>query len=139
MKVLIFRTGKGKCRWADQASNEWIKRIQRRIPVEEVLFKPAPDRFPIEKRRLLESEAMLSQIKEGDSLICLDERGVLLSTEEFSSLVQGRMNRSTKRLVFVIGGPFGHSSLLRKQSWKIWPISVEQISFCVFTVSKNCD
>ncbi len=123
MKVLIFRTGKGKCRWADQGTEEWLKRIQKRLPVQEVLLKPAPDRFSIEKRRSLESEAILSRLKAGDSLICLDERGSLWSTEAFSSVVQKAMNRSCKRLVFAIGGPFGHSPELREAAWQTMALS----------------
>ena len=123
MKILIFRIGKGKCRWADLGTQEWLKRIQKRLPVQEVLLKPAPDHFPIEKRRLIESNLLLSKLKEGDTLICLDERGSLFTTEDFSSVVQKAMNRSSKRLVFAIGGPFGHAPQLRKEAWQTMALS----------------
>ena len=97
--------------------------MQKRLPVDEILLKPAADHFPLEKRRFLESEALLSRIKEGDLLICLDQRGSLWHTEEFSSVVQGAMNRSCKRLIFAIGGPFGHSPELRKKAWKTMALS----------------
>ena len=123
MKVLIFRTGKGKCRWADQGTQDWLKRIQKRLPVQEILLKPSPDYLSIEKRRSMESQAILSRLKPGDAVICLDERGELWKTERFSSVVQEAMNRSTKRLIFAVGGPFGHSPQLRAAAWKTVALS----------------
>lgn len=43
----------------------------------------------------------------GDVVTLLDERGKELTSREFSGLIERRMIQGIKRLVFVIGGPYG--------------------------------
>ena len=45
----------------------------------------------------------------GDTLILLDENGKEFSSVNFSAYLQKRMNTGLKRLVFIIGGPYGFS------------------------------
>lgn len=61
------------------------------------------------RQRTMEGEAILKQISDGDFVVLLDERGREFRSVEFASWVQGRMNSGLKRLVFVIGGPYGFS------------------------------
>lgn len=54
-----------------------------------------------------EAKLILSQLTTEDHLILLDENGKHYSSVEFSKLVAQKQNASVKRLVFLIGGPFG--------------------------------
>ncbi len=56
-----------------------------------------------------EGTAILRQLAEGDYVALLDERGEELRSVEFAGWVQKRMNSGVKRLVIVIGGPYGFS------------------------------
>ena len=56
-----------------------------------------------------EGEALLRQFREGDCVVLLDERGDELRSVEFAAWMQKRMNSGARRLVFVIGGPYGFS------------------------------
>lgn len=56
-----------------------------------------------------EGEALLRQFGEGDQVVLLDERGDELRSVEFAAWLQKRLNSGTKRLVLVIGGPYGFS------------------------------
>ncbi|MBQ8493163.1 MAG: 23S rRNA (pseudouridine(1915)-N(3))-methyltransferase RlmH [Alistipes sp.] len=61
------------------------------------------------EQKRLEGEAILKLITDSDHVTLLDEHGAELRSIEFADLIQRRMSAGTKRLVFVIGGPYGFS------------------------------
>ena len=63
----------------------------------------------VKQQRTAEGEAILRQFSEGDFVALLDERGEELRSVEFALWLQKRLNSGTKRLVVVIGGPYGFS------------------------------
>ncbi len=63
----------------------------------------------IKQQRTAEGEAILHQLTEGDYVTLLDERGTEYRSVEFALWLQKRMNSGVKRLVLVIGGPYGFS------------------------------
>lgn len=56
-----------------------------------------------------EGEALLRQFTDGDYIVLLDERGEEMRSVEFAAWMQKRLNSGMKRLVMVIGGPYGFS------------------------------
>ena len=56
-----------------------------------------------------EGAAILRQLSDGDYVALLDERGEEMRSVEFACWIQKRMNSGVKRLVLVIGGPYGFS------------------------------
>ncbi len=56
-----------------------------------------------------EGETLLRQFAETDCVVLLDERGEEMRSAEFAVWLQKRLNSGTKRLVMVIGGPYGFS------------------------------
>lgn len=61
------------------------------------------------QQRTAEGAAILRQTGEGDYVVLLDERGEEMRSVEFALWLQKRMNSGVKRLVLVIGGPYGFS------------------------------
>ena len=61
------------------------------------------------QQRTAEGEAILRQLSEGDFVALLDERGTEYRSVEFAQWLQKRLNSGIKRLVLVIGGPYGFS------------------------------
>jgi len=61
------------------------------------------------RQKQLEGEAILRMVGDGDCLTLLDERGSQYTSIEFSQWLQKRMLSGVKRLVLVIGGPYGFS------------------------------
>ncbi len=54
-----------------------------------------------------EGRLILGQLSGEDQVILLDENGKTFSSQEFSGFIARKQNASVKRLVFIIGGPFG--------------------------------
>lgn len=61
------------------------------------------------QQRTAEGEAILRQLTDGDYVTLLDERGTEYRSVEFALWLQKRLNSGLKRLVLVIGGPYGFS------------------------------
>jgi len=53
--------------------------------------------------------AKKKNIANSDFAVLLDEHGKQLTSVSFANFIQERMNRSTKNLLFIVGGPFGFS------------------------------
>lgn len=63
----------------------------------------------VKQQRTAEGEMLLRQFAEGDYVVLLDERGEEMRSVEFAYWLQKRMNSGMRRLVLVIGGPYGFS------------------------------
>lgn len=63
--------------------------------------------LPFEMKEI-KDEQILKMIQPADTVVLLDERGTERRSIEFADWLQQKMN-TAKRVVFVIGGPFGFS------------------------------
>ncbi len=63
----------------------------------------------VKQQRTAEGEMILRQLTDGDRVVLLDERGDEMRSVEFAEWLRKRMNGGTRRLVLVIGGPYGFS------------------------------
>lgn len=61
------------------------------------------------EQKRAEGESILRLLQASDYVTLLDERGVQPTSEEFADWMQKRMASGCKRLVFIIGGPYGFS------------------------------
>ena len=62
-----------------------------------------------EQQKELEGKGFLSKIGSGDMLVLLDERGREFTSKEFAGYLEKLMASGRKRVVFLIGGPYGFS------------------------------
>ena len=74
-----------------------------------------------------EGELILAKITPTDHLILLDENGKTFNSVGFSEFLQKKMNAGIKTLVFVIGGPYGFSETVYKQS--VSKVSLSEMTF----------
>ena len=63
-----------------------------------------------------EGELILKDIENSDFLVLLDEQGKQYTSMNFSEFLQKRMNTGLKRLIFVVGGPYGFSEEVYKRA-----------------------
>lgn len=111
MKIAIIAVGKTSTDYVARGVDEFIKRSNRYISVE---LSVIPDiktskALTEESQKQQEGKAILAAMQPGDIVILLDEHGKELTSREFSALIERRMVQGIKRLVFVIGGPYGFS------------------------------
>ena len=68
------------------------------------------------EQKRLEGEQILKLISDSDHIMLLDEHDAELRSIEFADMLQRRMSAGTKRLVFVIGGPYGFSDAVYQRA-----------------------
>ncbi|HBB48329.1 MAG TPA: 23S rRNA (pseudouridine(1915)-N(3))-methyltransferase RlmH [Flavobacteriaceae bacterium] len=69
-----------------------------------------------EQQSQKEGEMILGALESSDRVILLDEKGKQMSSVGFSQFMQKQLNAGGKKLVFIIGGPYGFSSEVRKRA-----------------------
>jgi len=63
-----------------------------------------------------EGDLILSYVQNSDFLLLLDENGKQYDSVAFSAYIQKRMNTGLKRLILVIGGPYGFSETVYQRA-----------------------
>ena len=79
------------------------------------------------RQKQLEGESILRLVGEGDCLTLMDERGAQYTSMEYAQWLQKRMLSGAKRLVLVIGGPYGFSEEVYKRADQ--KISLSKMTF----------
>lgn len=109
MKILLLAIGKTDSRELEGLIHNYSSRIGHYLPFE---LRVIPDvrrsgKTTSEMQKQAEGREILAQLQPSDRLVLLDERGKEFTSREFASYIEGRMLASEKRLVMVIGGPYG--------------------------------
>ena len=113
MKVKILAVGKLKEKTYQNRIGEYVKWINRDIPVELIFLK---DNDKINRK-------LLAHINSENHTICLSEEGEKISSKEFSKLLFNKALDHT----FIIGGPDGLTKYIKKKANQI--ISLSELTF----------
>ena len=62
-----------------------------------------------QRQKELEGESILRNVTPSDRVVLLDENGREFTSREFAAFLDKQMVSGVKRLVFVVGGPYGFS------------------------------
>ncbi|GBD05151.1 Ribosomal RNA large subunit methyltransferase H [bacterium HR20] len=95
---------------------EYLARLERynlRASIEEC--PPANASTP-EATVAVQSAQLLERIQPNDTVVLLDERGQAMRSEEFARLLDRLMMQSARRLVFILGGPWGVAPSVRERA-----------------------
>lgn len=111
MKILLLVIGKTDEEYLVTGINKYVGRLGHYASFE---MKEIPD---IRNRKALsenqqkkaESFQLLQQLQPSDIVVLLDEGGKKYTSVEFSEIMGKFSATSIKRLVFIVGGPYGFS------------------------------
>jgi len=111
MNIELIVVGKTDSREVEALVEMYAKRVNRycRFSITTLADVRNTRKLSESEQKRLEGEAILRLVAESDHLMLLDEHGAELRSIEFAELLQRRMSSGVKRLVFVIGGPYGFS------------------------------
>ena len=109
MLVTFIQIDKTQDSYLNEGVSIYQKRLKNYCSLDIITINvPKNVRLRSEKeQKTEEAKLILKELKPSDHLILLDERGKQLSSLEFSKFIQQKQNSGIKRLVFLIGGPFG--------------------------------
>ncbi|MFR9651013.1 MAG: 23S rRNA (pseudouridine(1915)-N(3))-methyltransferase RlmH [Rikenellaceae bacterium] len=75
-----------------------------------------------------EGSVIMRQLSDSDYVVLLDERGSQYRSLEFADWIQKRMNSGVKRVVFVVGGPYGFSAEVYQRANSLISLSLMTFS-----------
>ena len=129
MKISLVVIGKTDAAYFVDAINEYKNRLVHYIPFE---MEVIPDIKNVknlreDQQKEKEGEVILKTLQSGDYLVLLDEHGKSFTSMEFATYIERKMHVVPKRLVFVIGGPYGFSEAVYKAASE--KISLSKMTF----------
>jgi len=118
MKVKLIVIGKTISKFLLDLENEYQKRLKHYCKFSELIIPDIKNGGKLSKKELKEKEGnlILKSLKNSDYVILLDDKGLALTSIEFSELLNKKMVSSTNELVFVVGGAFGFSESVYKRA-----------------------
>ena len=151
VKILVLAIGKTDEQWVQEALLRYSKRLQHYLPFEFEVITDLKNTKNLSEAQQKEKEGalILKKLNPTDKVVLLDEKGKEYRSVEFAKHLQQQMNSGVKRLVFIIGGPYGFTpELYAKAQGKlalskmtfshqmIRPFFVEQL-YRAMTILKN--
>ena len=111
MKVALVLLGKTVNKHFVELIDEYAGRVKHYIGFDIITIPELKNTKSLsaDQQKQQEGELILKQMQAGDHVVLLDEHGKEFRSVEFSSYMEQKMQTVNKRLVFVIGGPYGFS------------------------------
>lgn len=112
MKVALILVGKTINKHFVELIDDYASRVKHYVGFDICTIPELKNTksLSVDQQKQQEGELILKQLQAGDHVVLLDEHGKELRSVEFSRYMEQRMQTVSKRLVFVIGGPYGFSS-----------------------------
>lgn len=111
MEIALITVGKTSAAYIQTGIDEYCRRLKRYV---RFTVKCLPDAkntksMTEEQQKSAESAMILAELFPSDYVVLLDERGDMLTSRQFADFIQKGMLGGRKRMVFVVGGPYGFS------------------------------
>ena len=112
MKIILLQTGKTSEKYIAEGVDEFSSRIKKYAVFETLTIPEQKNtkKMPVEEQKIREGRLILKAVTRDDYLVILDEKGREHNTREFADRLEKIFQLSRKRVVFVIGGPWGFSN-----------------------------
>lgn len=111
MKTILILVGKTVNKHFVAGINDYVERINHYMPFETVTIPELKNTKNLteEQQKTAEGELILRQVQPSDTVVLMDEHGKELRSIEMAKWLEQKRN-TARRLVFVIGGPYGFSA-----------------------------
>ncbi|MBQ9286149.1 MAG: 23S rRNA (pseudouridine(1915)-N(3))-methyltransferase RlmH [Bacteroidaceae bacterium] len=130
MKLTLLVIGKTNSHYVKALIDDYANRIAHYLPftIDVIPELRATKSQSIGQQKSMEAELIRKQIQPGDYLVLLDEHGSERRSVDFAKWIEKRMVTGAKRLVFLVGGPYGFAE-------EIHALAQEEISLSKMTFS----
>lgn len=128
MKTELILVGKTVNKHFNAGINDYVERIGHYMPFSITTIPELKNTKNLSEsqQKEREGELILKQIQPTDTVVLLDEHGKEFRSIEFADWIQKKQN-TARRLIFVIGGPYGFSNDVYERANE--KISLSQMTF----------
>ena len=111
MKFILLMIGKTNGTSLQKLIEDYQGRVQHYLNFEIVTIPELKNtkNLSVQEQKEKEADLILKQIDNQDDVILLDEKGKQFSSVAFAGFLEKKLHSSAKRMIFVVGGPFGFS------------------------------
>jgi 23S rRNA (pseudouridine1915-N3)-methyltransferase len=109
MKIILLTVGKSTNNHLIKLQEEYQNRLKFYIPFEMLVIPELKNtkNLSVAEQQEKEADLILKQLDNSDEVVLLDEKGKQYSSVGFSEFISKKMLASHKRMIFVVGGPYG--------------------------------
>jgi len=129
MKIALLQTGKTTEKHVADGVEVYSARLKKYCGFEIITIPELKDtkNMPVREQKTREGRRMAEAFGRDDIIVLLDEKGKELRTVEFAGWIEAKMQMQVKRLIFVIGGPWGFSDEVNEMA--SFRISLSKMTF----------
>ena len=111
MRITLLTVGKTNDLSFKNAISEYQKRLKFYISfdIEEIPSLKNTKNLTEDNQKQKEGELILKYLQPEDEVVLLDDKGSEFTSKQFASYIEKKSASGLKRLVFVVGGPYGFS------------------------------
>lgn len=130
MRITLLTVGKTNDLSFKNAISEYQKRLKFYISfdIEEIPALKNTKNLTEDNQKKKEGELILKSIQNDDEVVLLDDKGSEFTSKQFASYIEKKSASGLKRLVFVVGGPYGFSE-------EVYPRANDKVSLSRMTFS----
>ncbi len=130
MKIVLAVVGKMAGGYLSKGIEEYSSRLKHYVPFEIQYIADAKNTKNLTEVQQKDAEGrnILAALDKSDYVVLLDEHGKQFTSREFSRYIEKKMATVQRRLVFVVGGPYGFSP-------EVYSRASEKISLSSMTFS----
>ena len=130
MKVMFLVVGRTVNKHITTLITEYADRVKHYIPFDMEVIPELKNTKALtpEQQKEREGELIQKQLRDGDYVVLLDEGGKEFRSIEFAAYMQKKQSQVARRLVFIVGGPYGFSPA-------IYDLAREKVSLSKMTFS----
>lgn len=111
MKITLAVVGRMNNGYLSRGVEDYTSRLNHYVPFS-ILHVPDVKNarsLTQEQQKEAEGRNLLAAIDNADHVVLLDERGTQFTSVDFAKTIEKKMAGGMKRLLFVVGGPYGFS------------------------------
>jgi len=128
MKISLITIGDNEDKYLSTGFELYAKRLQHYASFNTVIIPSQKNKSNSKEAAMLaEAKEIQKKITPTDLVILLDEKGKDFSSIEFAKQIQKFLNMPGKKMVFIIGGPFGFAPEIVKRANQT--ISLSKMTF----------
>ena len=130
MKLILLVIGKTTDKHVQALIDDYTKRLSHYVPFALDVIPELRNTKALtpEQQKVQEAELIRKQLQAGDHVVLLDEHGAERRSVVFAEWLCKRMAAGPRRIVFIVGGPYGFDD-------SIHALAAEEISLSQMTFS----
>ena len=129
MKLSLLVIGKTTDKHVQVLINDYASRLSHYVPfsLDVIPELKSTKALTIDQQKAMEAELIRRQLQPGDHIVLLDEHGTERRSVEFAAWLGKRLAAGSRRIVFIVGGPYGFDAAIHQLAAE--EISLSQMTF----------